>query len=137
LRWLDRYERRPGEEPPIGLILCGEKNQEQIELLQLDRGEIRVAEYLVELPPREMLEASCTRPYGWREGRRKETQELERDARPGVKAGRRDENTRKVSCGFLACAPSGLLRGIDLPPPGVQSPCGTAGPCYESRAMCL
>jgi len=57
LRWLDRYERRPGEEPPIGLILCGEKNREQIELLQLDRGEIRVAEYLVELPPREMLEA--------------------------------------------------------------------------------
>ena len=57
LRWLDRYERRPGEEPPIGLILCGEKNREQIELLQLDRGEIRVAEYLVELPPREILEA--------------------------------------------------------------------------------
>ena len=57
LRWLDKYERRIGEEPPIGLILCGEKNQEQIELLQLDRGEIRVAEYLVELPPREILEA--------------------------------------------------------------------------------
>ncbi len=57
LRWLDRYERRPGEEPPIGLILCGEKDREQIELLQLDRGEIRVAEYLVELPSREMLEA--------------------------------------------------------------------------------
>jgi hypothetical protein len=57
LRWLDRDERRPGEEPPIGLILCGEKNREQIELLQLDRGEIRVAEYLVELTPREILEA--------------------------------------------------------------------------------
>lgn len=57
LRWLDRYERRPGEEPPIGLILCSEKNREQIELLQLDRGEIRVVEYLVELPPRKMLEA--------------------------------------------------------------------------------
>jgi predicted nuclease of restriction endonuclease-like (RecB) superfamily len=57
LRWLDRYEHRQGEEPPIGLILCGEKNREQIELLQLDQGEIRVAEYLVELPPREMLEA--------------------------------------------------------------------------------
>ena len=54
LSWLDRYELRPGEEPPIGQILCGEKNHEQIELLQLDRGEIRVAEYLVELPPREM-----------------------------------------------------------------------------------
>jgi hypothetical protein len=57
LRWLDRYERRPGEDMPIGLILCGEKNREQIELLQLDRGEIKVAKYLVELPPREMLEA--------------------------------------------------------------------------------
>jgi predicted nuclease of restriction endonuclease-like (RecB) superfamily len=57
LRWLDRYERRPGEEMPIGLILCGEKNREQIELLQLDRGEIRVAEYLVELPPKGLLEA--------------------------------------------------------------------------------
>ena len=57
LRWLDRYEHRLGEEPPIGLILCGEKNREQIELLQLDRGEIRVAEYLVELPPRRLLEA--------------------------------------------------------------------------------
>ena len=57
LRWMDMYECRPVEEPPIWLILCGEKNREQIELLQLDRGEIRVAEYLVELPPREMLEA--------------------------------------------------------------------------------
>jgi predicted nuclease of restriction endonuclease-like (RecB) superfamily len=57
LRWLDRYERRPGEDMPIGLILCGEKNREQIELLQLDLGEIRVAEYLVELPPKGLLEA--------------------------------------------------------------------------------
>jgi hypothetical protein len=48
--------RRP-EELAIGLILCGEKNREQIELLQLDRGEIRVAEYLVELPPKGLLEA--------------------------------------------------------------------------------
>ncbi|MHB8120499.1 MAG: PDDEXK nuclease domain-containing protein [Methanothrix sp.] len=39
------------------MVAIGEKNREQIELLQLDRGEIRVAEYLVELPPREMLEA--------------------------------------------------------------------------------
>jgi predicted nuclease of restriction endonuclease-like (RecB) superfamily len=40
LRWLDRYERRHGEEPPIGLILCSEMDREQIELLQLDRGEV-------------------------------------------------------------------------------------------------
>jgi len=51
MRWLDRYECRPREEPPIGLILCGEKNRVQVELLQLVRGEIRVAEYPVELPP--------------------------------------------------------------------------------------
>jgi predicted nuclease of restriction endonuclease-like (RecB) superfamily len=57
LRWLEKHECRPGEEPPIGLILCSERDYEQIELLQLDRGEIRVAEYLLELPPRELLEA--------------------------------------------------------------------------------
>jgi predicted nuclease of restriction endonuclease-like (RecB) superfamily len=56
LRWLDKYERRPGEEPSIGLILCSEKDWEQIELLHLDKGEIRVAEYLVELPPKKLLE---------------------------------------------------------------------------------
>ena len=38
-------------------ILCGENNREQIDLLQLDREGIRVAEYLVELPPKEMLKA--------------------------------------------------------------------------------
>ena len=35
------------------LISCGEKNCGQIELLQLDQGEIRVAECMVVLPPRE------------------------------------------------------------------------------------
>lgn len=57
LRWLDRYERKAGEDSPLGLILCSEKNQEQIELLQLDQGEIRVAEYLTELPPQPVLQA--------------------------------------------------------------------------------
>jgi len=57
LRWLDKYEKRSGEESPLGIILCSEKDEEQIELLQLDRGEIRVAEYLTELPPRPALEA--------------------------------------------------------------------------------
>jgi len=75
LRWLDRYERRIGEEPPIGLILCGEKNREQIELLQLDRGEIRVAEYLVELPPREMLEAKLHEAIRLARGRVEERDE--------------------------------------------------------------
>lgn len=51
LRWLDKHERATGEEPPIGLILCASADAEQIELLQLDEASIRVAEYLVELPP--------------------------------------------------------------------------------------
>ena len=51
LRWLDKHERAAGEEPPIGLILCASADAEQIELLQLDEASIRVAEYLVELPP--------------------------------------------------------------------------------------
>lgn len=55
LRWLERYERGEGEERPIGLILCAGKKAETVELLNLDRSGIRVAEYLTELPPREML----------------------------------------------------------------------------------
>ena len=56
LRWLEKNEMRDGEESPIGLILCAEKSQEKIELLQLDRGSIRVAEYLTNLLPRKVLE---------------------------------------------------------------------------------
>ena len=51
LRWLDKHERAAGENPPIGLILCASADAEQVELLQLDEASIRVAEYLVELPP--------------------------------------------------------------------------------------
>lgn len=57
LRWLDKHERRDGEDSPLGLILCSEKDQEQIELLELDRRGIRVSEYLTALPPRTLLEA--------------------------------------------------------------------------------
>ncbi len=56
LRWLERHEREPGEGPPLGLILCADKSDEQIELLQLDQGGIRVASYLTELPPRPLLQ---------------------------------------------------------------------------------
>lgn len=55
LRWLDKHERAVGEQPPIGLILCASADAEQVELLQLDEASIRVAEYLVELPPVAML----------------------------------------------------------------------------------
>jgi len=56
LRWLENHDTRPGEEPPLGLILCAEKSEEHVELLQLDKSGIRVAKYLTELPPRELLE---------------------------------------------------------------------------------
>ena len=56
LRWLDKYDRQPGEEPPIGLVLCAGSSVEHVELLELEASSIRVAEYLTELPPRELLE---------------------------------------------------------------------------------
>jgi predicted nuclease of restriction endonuclease-like (RecB) superfamily len=55
LRWLDKNDRAVGEESPIGLILCAGSDAEQVELLQLDEKSIRVAEYLTELPPVELL----------------------------------------------------------------------------------
>ncbi|MBL9158384.1 MAG: DUF1016 family protein [Verrucomicrobiales bacterium] len=55
LRWLDQHERQPGEAPPLAIILCAGKKQETVELLDLGRSGIHVAEYLTELPPREEL----------------------------------------------------------------------------------
>ena len=55
LRWLEANEMEPGEEPPLGLLLCTEGSEEQIELLQLDKAGIKVAKYLTELPPRHVL----------------------------------------------------------------------------------
>lgn len=56
LRWLDENERQPDELGPLGLILCASKAEEQIRLLQLEHGDIRVASYMTELPPRKLLE---------------------------------------------------------------------------------
>lgn len=55
LRWLDKYEKQEGEDTPLGLILCAEGSHEQIELLQLEQSGIKVAEYLTELPDRQLL----------------------------------------------------------------------------------
>lgn len=56
LRWLDKYEKNPGEKSPIGIILCAEKSNETVELLELDQSGIHVAQYLTQLPPKEILE---------------------------------------------------------------------------------
>ena len=56
LKWLDRYEKKEGELPPVGLILCAEGSREQIELLEMHKDGIMVAEYWTELPPKKELE---------------------------------------------------------------------------------
>lgn len=56
LKWLDKHERQAGEEAPIGLILCAESSREQVELLEMHKDGITVAEYWTELPPKAVLE---------------------------------------------------------------------------------
>jgi len=56
LRYLEKHDTIDGENKPVGLILCTGKNQEHIELLQLDKSNIKVAEYLTLLPPKAVLE---------------------------------------------------------------------------------
>jgi hypothetical protein len=60
LRWLDLHERLPGEEEPLGLILCTEAGPEQVALLSLHEGSIRVAEYRTVLPSRDELARELT-----------------------------------------------------------------------------
>jgi predicted nuclease of restriction endonuclease-like (RecB) superfamily len=56
LRWLAKYEQKPGEESPIGLILCAGKKRETIELMELQEGTIRVASYWTKVLPRKLLQ---------------------------------------------------------------------------------
>lgn len=56
LRYLEKYEQLENENTPIGLILCTGKNQEHIELMQLDKSNIRVADYLTVLPSQKLLQ---------------------------------------------------------------------------------
>ena len=56
LKWLDRYDKQEGENSPIGLILCAEASREQVELLEMHKDGIMVAEYWTELPPKALLE---------------------------------------------------------------------------------
>src|SRR5690606_15265842 len=56
LRWLEKHDMEQNEEQPVGLILCASGNQEQVELLQLDKSNIKVAEYIHQQLPRELLQ---------------------------------------------------------------------------------
>ena len=56
LRWLEKNEMQEGEETPLGLILCTAGNDEQVELLQLHKAGIKVAEFMTELPSKKLLQ---------------------------------------------------------------------------------
>lgn len=56
LAWLDQHDRQPGEESPLGLILCVGKSSEHVRLMRLEASGIRVSEYMTELPSRDVLE---------------------------------------------------------------------------------
>jgi len=53
LRWLEEHELQQGEEKPIGLLLCSEGNTEHIELMMLNEPDVKVAQYLIELPDKQ------------------------------------------------------------------------------------
>lgn len=56
LRYLNKHDRREGEDSPIGLILCSEGNTEHIEYLMLDEcSPIKVAQYYTKLPDKKIL----------------------------------------------------------------------------------
>lgn len=63
LKWLDKYEKQEGEFAPLGLILCAEKSSEQIELLEMGKDGIMVAEYWTELPEKSLLETKLHQAF--------------------------------------------------------------------------
>ena len=48
---------QPGEHSPIAIILCSDKDAEVVELMDLEQDTIHVAEYWLNLPPKEALQA--------------------------------------------------------------------------------
>ncbi len=61
LNWLSKYEKEEWEEEPIALILCGGKEAELVELMDLERDNIHVAEYWLQLPPKDVIQAKLRR----------------------------------------------------------------------------
>ena len=129
LRWLDKHERAPGEEAPIGLILCASADAEQVELLQLDAKSIRVSEYLTELPPLPLLrerlhqaieharESAARRLPGWR---------ASHDRRPQAVSGIQGVGTAVARAGAAAL-------GVSNAPTSVGQATGSDGPSGRAK----
>lgn len=56
LKYLEKYEKEEDENSPLGVILCSDKNEEQIELLELEKSDIHVAKYFTVLPSKQEFE---------------------------------------------------------------------------------
>lgn len=63
LKYLDKHERMPDENAPIGILLCAQSDRDQIELMELDKAGIAVAEYLTALPPKAEFDAKIRALY--------------------------------------------------------------------------
>lgn len=82
LRWLDKHERVSGEQAPLGLILCAGKSEEHVELLEVMRSGIRVAQYLTELPSQDVLRERLHRMVRTARERQEARRVLEVSERP-------------------------------------------------------
>jgi predicted nuclease of restriction endonuclease-like (RecB) superfamily len=61
LKWLSKHEKEVDEQEPIAIILCSSKDYELVELMDLGQDRIHVAEYWLQLPPKEVLQAKLHR----------------------------------------------------------------------------
>ncbi len=64
LKWLKKHEQGVDEEEPLGIILCAGKDQEHVELLEMERSGIHVASYLTEAVPKDELERKLHEAVG-------------------------------------------------------------------------
>lgn len=84
INWARRYDKRAGENDPIGLILCGSKNSQVIELLLSDPADsvdqrIKVAQYLLLDSETALKERLAQLSEAWRQARTEATQDDEEE----------------------------------------------------------
>lgn len=79
LKWLAKHEQQPGEQSPIAIILCGGKDAEVVELMDLEQDHIHVAEYWLQLPPKEVLQSRLHKAMVEAQARLEFRREGERD----------------------------------------------------------
>ena len=131
LRWLDKHEREPEEASPLGIILCTGKKREQIELLELDKSGIHVAEYLPACRRVQCWARSCSRrPSG--HACRSSSGSLAKNPDSSIRA------SRRAAVGFAGCAPRFVPnRGHSALTPDASGPCGPARSACTRASVCI